>query len=100
MGKTKNLFSFVDDLLEKFRKIIINTLTFLFLILITFGFFFSLGSLFESDNPPSYSGCPISFVTEPAVWVAEIVALEVKAPDVLYPLTLIGAPCVSYPAGL
>ena len=50
MGKIKNLFSFVDDLLEKFRKIIINTLTFLFLILITFGFFFSLGSLFESDK--------------------------------------------------
>ena len=50
MGKTKNLFSFVDDLLEKFRKIIINTLTFLFLILITFGVFFSLGSLFESDK--------------------------------------------------
>ena len=50
MGNIKNLFSFVDDLLEKFRKIIINTLTFLFLILITFGFFFSLGSLFESDK--------------------------------------------------
>ena len=50
MGKIKNLFSFIDDLLEKFRKIIINALTFLFLILITFGFFFSLGSLFESDK--------------------------------------------------
>ena len=50
MGKTKNLFSFVDDLLKKFRKIIINTLTFLFLILITFGGFFSLGSLFEYDK--------------------------------------------------
>jgi protease-4 len=51
MGKIKNLFSFVDDLLEKFRKIIMNTLTVLFLMLITFGFLSSLGgSLFDSDK--------------------------------------------------
>jgi len=50
MEKIKNLFSFVDNLLEKFRKIFVNTLTFLFLVLITFGFFLSLGSLFESNK--------------------------------------------------
>ena len=50
MEKIKNLFSFVDKLLEKFRKIFVNTLTFLFLVLITFGFFLSLGSLFESNK--------------------------------------------------
>ena len=50
MEKIKNLFSFVDNLLEKFRKIFINTFTFLFLVLITFGFFLSLGSLFESNT--------------------------------------------------
>ena len=50
MEKIKNLFSFVDNLLEKFRKIFINTFTFLFLVLITFGFFLSLGSLFESNK--------------------------------------------------
>ena len=50
MEKIKNLFSFADNLLEKFRKIFLNTLTFLFLVLITFGFFLSLGSLFESNK--------------------------------------------------
>ena len=50
MEKIKNLFSFVDKLLEKFRKIFVNTLTFLFLVLITFGFFLSLGSLFDSNK--------------------------------------------------
>src|SRR5210317_1523027 len=50
MEKIKNLFSFVDNLLEKFRKIFLNTLTFLFLVLITFGFFLSLVSLFESNK--------------------------------------------------
>ena len=50
MEKIKNLFSFVDNLLEKFRKIFVNTLTFLFLVLITFGFFLSLGSLFDSNK--------------------------------------------------
>ena len=50
MEKIKNLFSFVDNLLENFRKIFLNTLTFLFLVLITFGFFLSLGSLFESNK--------------------------------------------------
>jgi len=50
MEKIKNLFSFVDKLLEKFRKIFVNTLTFLFLVLITFGFFLSMGSLFDSNK--------------------------------------------------
>src|SRR6056300_118826 len=50
MEKIKNLFSFVDNLLEKFRKIFVNTLSFLFLVLITFCFFLSLGSLFESNK--------------------------------------------------
>lgn len=39
--------SFVDNLLGKFRKFFVNTITALFLILIVVGF---LGSLFESDE--------------------------------------------------
>ena len=51
MGKIKNVISFVDNLLGKLRKLFVNTLTVLFLMLITFGFLFSLGeSLFESDK--------------------------------------------------
>ena len=51
MGKIKNVISFVDSLLGKLRKLFVNTLTVLFLMLITFGFLYSLGeSLFESDK--------------------------------------------------
>jgi protease-4 len=51
MGKIKNIISFVDNLLGKLRKLFVNTLTVLFLMLITFGFLYSLGgSLFESDK--------------------------------------------------
>jgi len=51
MGKIKNVISFVDSLLGKLRKLFVNTLTVLFLMLITFGFLFSLGgALFESDK--------------------------------------------------
>jgi protease-4 len=51
MGKIKNVISFVDNLLGKLRKLFVNTLTVLFLMLITFGFLYSLGeSLFESDK--------------------------------------------------
>ncbi|MDC3219079.1 signal peptide peptidase SppA [Flavobacteriaceae bacterium] len=43
--------SFVDSLLGKLRKLFVNTLTVLFLMLITFGFLYSLGgALFESDK--------------------------------------------------
>jgi protease-4 len=51
MGKIKNVISFVDSLLGKLRKLFVNTLTLLFLMLITFGFLYSLGgALFESDK--------------------------------------------------
>ena len=47
MKKVKRILSFVDNLLGKFRKFFVNTITALFLILIMVGF---LGSLFESDE--------------------------------------------------
>ena len=51
MKKIKNVISFVENLLGKLRKLFVNTLTVLFLMLITFGFLYSLGgSLFESDK--------------------------------------------------
>ena len=51
MGKIKTVISFVDSLLGKLRKLFVNTLTVLFLMLITFGFLYSLGgALFESDK--------------------------------------------------
>jgi protease-4 len=51
MGKIKNVISFVDGLLGKLRKLFVNALTVLFLMLITFGFLYSLGgALFESDK--------------------------------------------------
>jgi len=51
MGKIKSVISFVENLLGKLRKLFVNTLTVLFLMLITFGFLYSLGgSLFESDK--------------------------------------------------
>jgi hypothetical protein len=46
MGKIKNVISFVDSLLGKLRKLFVNTLTVLFLMLITFGFLYSLGGVF------------------------------------------------------
>ena len=51
MKKIKNVISFVENLLGKLRRLFVNTLTVLFLMLITFGFLYSLGgSLFESDK--------------------------------------------------
>ena len=50
MKKIKNMISFVDNVLVKFRRVFINILTVLFLTLITLSFFFILGSLFESDK--------------------------------------------------
>ena len=51
MKKIKNVISFVENLLGKLRKLFVNTLTVLFLMLIIFGFLSSLGgSLFESDK--------------------------------------------------
>jgi len=50
MKKIKNIISFVDYVLVKFRRVFVNILTFLFLTLITLGFFYILGSLFESDK--------------------------------------------------
>ena len=50
MKKAKSIISHVDNFLREFRKVFVNTLTVLFLLLITFGSFFGLvGSLF-SDN--------------------------------------------------
>ena len=51
MKKIKNVFSFVENLLGKLRKLFVNTLTVLFLMLITFAFLSSLGeSFFDSDK--------------------------------------------------
>ena len=50
MKKAKSIISHVDNFLREFRKVFVNTVTVLFLLLITFGSFFGLvGSLF-SDN--------------------------------------------------
>ena len=50
MEKIKSVISFIDNLLGKFRRVFLNILTVLFLMLLTFGFVYSLGSLFESDK--------------------------------------------------
>ena len=50
MEKAKSIITFVDNLLGKFRKVFVNILTVIFLMLITFGIFGSIGSLFESDE--------------------------------------------------
>ena len=47
MERIKKILSFVDKLLGKFRKIFVNTITVLFLMLIMIGV---VGSLFESDE--------------------------------------------------
>jgi len=44
------MISFVDNVLVKFRRVFINILTVLFLMLITLSFFYVMGSLFESDK--------------------------------------------------
>ena len=50
MEKAKGMITFLDNLLGKFRKVFVNILTVIFLMLITFGIFGSIGSLFESDE--------------------------------------------------
>ena len=50
MEKAKNIITFVDNLLGKFRRVFLNIFTVLLLMLITLGIFGSLGSLFESDE--------------------------------------------------
>ena len=50
MEKAKGMITFLDSLLGKFRKVFVNILTVIFLMLITFGIFGSIGSLFESDE--------------------------------------------------
>ena len=50
MKKIKNMISFVDNVLVKLRRVFINILTVLFLMLITLSFFYVMGSLFESDK--------------------------------------------------
>ena len=42
--------SFMDNLLSRFRKIFVNSITAFFLLLITIGVFSSIVSLFESDE--------------------------------------------------
>ena len=42
--------SFVDNLLRRFRKIIVNSITAFFLLMITIGVFSSIVSLFDSDE--------------------------------------------------
>ena len=48
--KFKNMMTFLDNILVKFRKGVVNSVTFLFLMLIMVGIFSSLLSLFESDK--------------------------------------------------
>jgi len=48
--KIKNIMSFVDNLLRRFRKIIVNSITAFFLLMITIGVFSSIVSLFDSDE--------------------------------------------------
>ena len=48
--KIKNIMSFMDNLLSRFRKIFVNSITAFFLLLITIGVFSSIASLFESDE--------------------------------------------------
>jgi protease-4 len=51
MEKIKSIISFAENLLGKLRVLFVNTLTVLFLMLITFGFLYSLvDSLFEFDK--------------------------------------------------
>ena len=50
MEKIKSVISFIDNLLGKFRRVFLNLLTVLFIMLLSFGFVYSLGSLFESDK--------------------------------------------------
>ena len=50
MKKTRDIIRFIDNLLTKFRKVLVNTVTFIFLTGFTLVFLFSLGSLFESDE--------------------------------------------------
>ena len=42
--------SFMDNLLSRFRKIFVNSITAFFLLLITIGVFSSIASLFDSDE--------------------------------------------------
>ena len=50
MEKAKSIMAFVDNLLGKFRRVFVNILTVLLLMLITLGIFGSLDSLFQSDE--------------------------------------------------
>ena len=50
MEKAKNIITFVDNLLGKFRRVFLNIFTVLLLMLITLGIFSSLDSLFQSDE--------------------------------------------------
>ena len=48
--KIKNVMSFMDNLLSRFRKIFVNGITAFFLLLITIGVFSSIVSPFDSDE--------------------------------------------------
>ena len=50
MENAKSIIAFVDNLLGKFRRVFVNILTVLLLMLITLGIFGSLDSLFQSDE--------------------------------------------------
>ena len=50
MEKAKSIIAFVDNLLGKFRRVFVNILTVLLLMLITLGIFGTLDSLFQSDE--------------------------------------------------
>ena len=50
MEKLKSMLLFVDNFLGKFRRVFLNILTLLFLVLLSSGLFYSLSSLFDSDE--------------------------------------------------
>ncbi len=50
MEKIKSFMTFVDRFLAKFRRVFTNILTLIFLILLSSGLIYSLGSLFDSDK--------------------------------------------------
>jgi protease-4 len=50
MERIKSILSIIDNFLGKFRRVFLNILTLLFLVLLSSGFFYSLSSLFDSDE--------------------------------------------------
>ena len=50
MEKVKSIITYVDELLGKFRRAIVNIFTVILLMIVTLGILGSLESLFQSDE--------------------------------------------------